>query len=366
MGKVLSSNAGHHLQGYAWLCSLLLHVLVLCASLLCMQYLTREPFQEPFRWDVTLVNISDVSTDRNLFPVDDQKAFLRGSQTRLTQPTQEREYNPQTDVAALGDTMPAYPLQVAPHQAHKTPVSKKARLSVRKHEVPTSSQSNVSSKPQQPEKHTRIEAPSRSSIEEPSVPTNASDEASSPVINWEVLLAPPPPISAEANRASSAPSVPLSDASPEHAHFPQARQATDHEPTEPVGEDPKLQQVTTQQVASLSPPPRESSSATPLAQPGAQDYGSLQHIFSHKLDQLKRQSRPMLNRSGKVRVLLRLVILERGDLADLTVERSSGEVGIDQEAMTLVQRAFPLPLNHALGRSQVVVRIPISYSLSAD
>jgi periplasmic protein TonB len=366
MGNTYSGNDGLHLQSYAWFCSLLLHALVLGASLLFMQYLTHEPFPEPFRLDVTLVGISDVSTDISPFPVDDQKAFLLGSQTGLTQPTQEREHNTETDVAALGDTMPASPLQVAPHQAPKTPVSEKARLSVLNQEVPTAMRSDVPSKPQQPEKHTRIQAPPRSSIEEPSAPVNAFDEASSSVNDRQVPAAPPPPISAEAIRAFPAPSVPISDAGSEHAHLPQVRQATDHEPTEPIGEEPNLQQVTTQQVASLSPPHRESSAAPPLAQPGTQDYGWLQHILSHKLDQLKRQSRPMLNRHGKVRVLLRLVILEGGDLADLTVERSSGEDSIDQEAMTLVQRAFPLPLNHALGRSQVVVRIPLSYSLSAD
>lgn len=158
----------------------------------------------------------------------------------------------------------------------------------------------------------------------------------------------------------------MSDAGPEHDQLPQARQATNHEPTDPFGDEPKSEQVTAQQVAFLSPPHRESSAAPPLAQPGTQDYGWLQHILSHKLDQLKRQSRPVLNRPGKVRVLLRLVILEGGDLGDVRVERSSGEDGVDQEATMLVQRAFPLPLNHALGRSQVVVRIPLSYSLSTD
>ena len=44
------------------------------------------------------------------------------------------------------------------------------------------------------------------------------------------------------------------------------------------------------------------------------------------------------------------------------VVKSSGLDRIDQEAMTLVQRAFPMLLDHALDRQQIVMRIPITYS----
>ena len=201
-GKHLSGNAGLNLQGYAWLCSLMLHVIVLGASLLSMQYLTREPFQEPFHLDVTLVRISDVNIDRNLVPSDDQNASLLENQTGLTQPTQERERVTEMDVATLGRTIRASPVQGAPQQAPKTPVSEEISLRVLNQEVPTATQSHVPSKSQQPEKHARIRAPPRPSIEELSAPTNASDEASSSVIDREVPGTPPLPISAEAIRVS--------------------------------------------------------------------------------------------------------------------------------------------------------------------
>jgi protein TonB len=42
--------------------------------------------------------------------------------------------------------------------------------------------------------------------------------------------------------------------------------------------------------------------------------------------------------------------------------KSSGFDRIDQEAMTLVQQAFPLQLDRSLDRGQIVMRIPITYS----
>jgi outer membrane biosynthesis protein TonB len=44
------------------------------------------------------------------------------------------------------------------------------------------------------------------------------------------------------------------------------------------------------------------------------------------------------------------------------VVKSSGLARIDQEAMTLVQRAFPITLDESLDRPQIVMRIPITYS----
>jgi outer membrane biosynthesis protein TonB len=47
---------------------------------------------------------------------------------------------------------------------------------------------------------------------------------------------------------------------------------------------------------------------------------------------------------------------------DSPVAKSSGLDHIDQEAMALVQRAFPLQLDRTLDRQQIVMRIPITYS----
>jgi protein TonB len=61
-------------------------------------------------------------------------------------------------------------------------------------------------------------------------------------------------------------------------------------------------------------------------------------------------------------VLVKAVVSREGTLLDSSVARSSGLDHIDQEAMALVQRAFPMQLDHTLDRQQIVMRIPITYS----
>ena len=57
------------------------------------------------------------------------------------------------------------------------------------------------------------------------------------------------------------------------------------------------------------------------------------------------------------------VIREDGHLGDLKVQESSGYELLDEDAMALVRQACPLHLKHPLGRPEVVVQIPISYTL---
>jgi protein TonB len=58
------------------------------------------------------------------------------------------------------------------------------------------------------------------------------------------------------------------------------------------------------------------------------------------------------------------VIKADGNLADLRVHTSSGFDVLDQAALDTVRQACPLHLKHELGRPEVVVSLPIAYSLS--
>lgn len=92
------------------------------------------------------------------------------------------------------------------------------------------------------------------------------------------------------------------------------------------------------------------------------DFSWLQQAVSRRLEELKRLSRPSLDDSSKLKVLVKAVVSNTGELIEAEVVKSSGLNRIDQEAMTLVQRAFPMPLDHTLDRQQIVMRIPITYS----
>jgi len=92
------------------------------------------------------------------------------------------------------------------------------------------------------------------------------------------------------------------------------------------------------------------------------DYGWLQQALFRRLEELKRSARPIMQESDRLRVLVKAVVSSTGELVETEIVNSSGQHRIDQEAITLVQRAFPMSLDRDLERPQVVMRIPITFS----
>ncbi|MBX3328885.1 MAG: hypothetical protein KF722_00675 [Nitrospira sp.] len=92
------------------------------------------------------------------------------------------------------------------------------------------------------------------------------------------------------------------------------------------------------------------------------DYSWLQQAIFRRLEELKRSSRPSLDESRPLKVMVKAVVSNEGMLLGSTVVKSSGLDRIDQEAMALVRRVFPLQLDRSLDRGQIVMRIPITYS----
>ena len=66
------------------------------------------------------------------------------------------------------------------------------------------------------------------------------------------------------------------------------------------------------------------------------DYGWLKQALSRRLEELKRSSRPSMDDSGRLRVLVKAVVSSTGELMEAEIVNSSGHHRIDQEAMTLV------------------------------
>ena len=92
------------------------------------------------------------------------------------------------------------------------------------------------------------------------------------------------------------------------------------------------------------------------------DYSWLQQAISRRLEELKRSSRPSLDESRPLKVTVKAVVSKEGILLDSAVVKSSGLDRIDQEAIALVQRAFPMQFDRTLDRQHIVMRIPITYS----
>jgi protein TonB len=70
----------------------------------------------------------------------------------------------------------------------------------------------------------------------------------------------------------------------------------------------------------------------------------------------------MNGQEGKV--ILKAVIRADGQLADVFVQQSSGHSALDAAAIEAVKLACPLHMKHAIGKPQIVVSLPIVYSLA--
>jgi periplasmic protein TonB len=200
-------------------------------------------------------------------------------------------------------------------------------------------------------------------------------------------IAPIEPQIAEPIAQTSQPSIASSTASPLEPATASIVDLDKPTTNQPQASDPRPQQAdipvnsttaepsTAQTVAVTST--EASSPVTETAQPSAPpvtaaatdqasiqrpDYGWLQQAIFKRLEELKRSSRPSLDQSQPLKVMVKAVVSKEGTLLDSSVAKSSGLDHIDQEAMALVQRAFPLQLDRTLDRQQIVMRIPITYS----
>jgi len=152
------------------------------------------------------------------------------------------------------------------------------------------------------------------------------------------------------------PTPPLTDSMPVSQERPSAPHEMVEQTQELVATAPLQGEPT-----GLIAVPREVEAPPQFPGPRA-DYSWLQRAVSRRLEELKQFSRPSLGQSTKVKVLVKAVVSNSGELMETEVVKSSGLARIDQEAVALVQRAFPVSLDEVIDRPQIVMRIPITYS----
>ena len=93
------------------------------------------------------------------------------------------------------------------------------------------------------------------------------------------------------------------------------------------------------------------------------DYGWLRDALLSRIERLK--GYPYIARANRWEglVILEAVINHEGVLVDLKIAESSGHSVLDQDAMEVIRKSCPLQLKHSLGKSEMTVRVPISYKL---
>ena len=303
-------------QIQGWGFSLILHGILLSAILPMFHYLPAPTHPEPFHWNVTFAESSQETS-----PVEpDSGGSITNEFLRSTEAEIHSSVSPPTDVPR--------PSEQAKNDSYHIAESNDTRPLWATAPPTLIAQS-------QPEV-----APQRSSTTETTPATQ------------ETLLDEQPKTTLAATPVRSEPSVRSMVPIEQELSSPPASSVADAAMT------PAQPQITSP-VPAL---PASSPAASGQSSPSQADYIWLQRAVSRRLEELKRFSRPSLEDASRLKVLVRAVVSGTGDLMEAEVVKSSGLERIDQEAMTLVQRAFPMPFDHALDRPRIVMRIPITYS----
>ncbi|MBD0316137.1 MAG: TonB family protein [Nitrospiraceae bacterium] len=196
--------------------------------------------------------------------------------------------------------------------------------------------------------------PVREAVTEPvapretySVPELSHTQASAQAHEEPPAVAGPPPVATETAHSSSrtAPAVNMAKPSemPPAAANPPAT-STDPEPS--------------MQVAKAAPQPL---SRAPEAKA---DHRWVGESLWRRVAELKRYPSTARLNGLEGRVVLKAIIRADGHLAEVSVVKSSGHAVLDAAAMEAVKLACPLHMKHSIGPPQIVVSLPIVYSLA--
>jgi len=383
----------------AWIVSSLFHALFLTLFIPLIQPLSRMP-QEPFHWTISLVEPSDPPSGETAGPSTPITGADRLMSTRMSESHSAVPPQPSTTDSPEGESGRQL---LAAVQEQASPFVESARSSALfPLPQPLPSESHAVSVPQSA-------AAGRADSHSSSAPVPALEQQT--VLLSEMVRYPDPPTAlAESVRPQEVPNAPATQqageptrqaifrssdqpiqAAPPVPHIPSAAEAP--AASTPLAADamsvaaapvvPATLSESPPMVVARLPPVSHGSSidageSGPIrkdeARPGSSfpehsartkpqmDYGWLQQALFHRLEELKRSSRLFIDESGRMRVLVRAVVSSSGQLLEAEIVTSSGHHRIDQEAMTLVHRAFPMSLDRDLERSQIVMRIPITFS----
>lgn len=120
----------------------------------------------------------------------------------------------------------------------------------------------------------------------------------------------------------------------------------------------------------VNTPPAISEAPVPVAKataPGSDvkaDHRWLAESLWRRVAELKRYPASARLNGLEGKVVLKAVIRSDGHLAEVAVQKSSGHSILDLAAMEAVKLACPLHMKHAIGKPEIVVSLPIVYSLA--
>jgi protein TonB len=210
--------------------------------------------------------------------------------------------------------------------------------------------------------HPRSEAPKP--VEQPEDPIppvkSAQEPISEPVERQAVEVA---KIEPETPAASKEPE-PVRSAEPVMAPRQPAISPPEAADARPV-ETPANPTPSESLLSSAPPGPAPSSSHTPVQTANSKvDHRWLAESLWRRVAELKRYPSSARLNGQEGKVILKATIRADGQLADVSVQKSSGHTVLDAAAIEAVKLAFPLQMKQPINRPEIVVSLPIVYSLA--
>lgn len=355
-----------------WGASLALHACILLAAFVLMPKMTLLVEQEPFKWEVALVEAphelappeepAPAPKVQPPAPVKPQRQPVRAVQpppqpvqrqveARVSSQPVQREVQPvvetlrpQQQVQPPQEVVQVQAKPVEPQEIQKIqpPVQTAASAEVKREAAPAVEQAVIEPMPiaaQTYQAQPVVSAP-------PPVETRSEPvvTASVPIAQPTAVAEPVPSISAPAPVMESV-SEPVA-ASPEPAVEP-------HAPIATAQPDPSTLQE--HQVVAHAVTPRPATKA---------DYGWLAESLHRRIIELRHYPSTARLNGWEGKVVLKVSIRPDGQLKEVEVVKSSGHESLDQAAMEAVRRACPLHMKHELRAPMVVLHLPVSYSLN--
>jgi len=365
-----------------WGVSLLLHACLALAAFGLLPKMAVLVEQEPFTWDVALVE-----APREITPVEEpappaqvqpappvkpqpQPQPVRAVQPPPPQPVQrqvetrmapqpiKREappvvetVRPQQQVQPPQEVVQVQPRQIEPQAIQTTEplVQAATPAEVQREVAPEVEQRVLESTPveaQTYEAQPVVAAP-------PVVETRAEPvvTTSAPVTHATAAAEPAPadPAPAPINEAVAAVSEPV--APPPSA--PAEPTAPPAAPLSTAQQDPAT--LEEHQVVARAVVPKPATKG---------DYKWLAESLHRRIIELRHYPSTARLNGWEGKVVLKVSIRQDGQLKDVEVVKSSGHESLDQAAMEAVRRACPLHMKHELTAPMVVLHLPVSYSLN--
>ena len=312
-----------------WGMSLLLHLGLLLAVITVTPRMTIVLEQEPFKWDVTLVEAPQAIVNDEIPPPPPK-----------VQPSTKRPVDPVKQIEPAQEMV----ARVAPQQSQQIihPVIEPPKPQ----QKPDPLETPVETKVPEPVTKDVVKEPVKESVPEPP----SVVEPVAPTYTY-TAPAPEPPVVASAPPAAEPP-VPA-------APSPAAPRAVEEVLSPAVSAPPaQLAAEPQTQVAKLAP------QAAPPASETKADHRWVGESLHRRVSELKRYPSSARMNGLEGRVLLKAIIRADGHLADVFVLKSSGHAVLDAAAMEVVKMACPLHMKHPIGPPQIAISLPIVYSLA--